>query len=80
VSIQTKLTIRVERQWIERAKQYAAEHGTTVTHLVTDYLRRLPVSDEQMPATPILRRLTGILPSNVSTEEHYEYLAEKYDF
>lgn len=79
MSIQTKLTIRVERQWIERAKQYAAEHGTTVTHLVSDYLRRLPTSNEQMPVTPILRRLTGILPSDVSTEEHHEYLADKYD-
>ncbi|MFZ6026596.1 MAG: DUF6364 family protein [Chloroflexota bacterium] len=74
----TKLTIRTEKHWIERAKAYAQRHDTTVTQLVTDFFRHLDLSETHPSSTPILDRLTGILPTEVSVDEHHEYLDEKY--
>jgi hypothetical protein len=38
---ETKLTSRIERATLERAKRYAREHGTSLTRLVTSHLERL---------------------------------------
>jgi hypothetical protein len=75
----TKLTIRVEQQWVENAKRYAARHNTTLTQLVSDYLRHLSFQDSLPTDTPILQRLTGILPVDVSIEDYQAYLGEKFD-
>ena len=37
----TKLTIRVSRDLLDGAKRYAKVHNTTLTRLVSEYLRRL---------------------------------------
>lgn len=76
--MQTKLTVRVEQRWLESAKSYAARHGTTLTKLISDYLEALSGADNPQPDAPILRRLSGILPSEVRLEEHRGYLADKY--
>jgi hypothetical protein len=74
----TKLTIRTEKQWIERAKAYAQRHDTTITQLVTDFFRHLELGEQPPSSTPILDRLTGILPPDVSTDEHHDHLTDKY--
>ena len=74
----TKLTIRTERQWLEYAKRYAAQHNTTVTQLVTDFFRHLALKDQSTSLTPVLDRLSGILSPDVSVDEYYEHLVEKY--
>ena len=38
---ETKLTIRIERATLERAKRYARQHGTSLTRLVVSHLERL---------------------------------------
>ena len=76
--MQTKLTVRVDRRWLESAKVYASRHGTTLTKLISDYLEALSGADTLQPDTPILRRLCGILPADVSVDEHRGYLADKY--
>jgi hypothetical protein len=74
----TKLTIRVERRSLDAAKRYAARHGTSLSRLINAFLRQLPVEDEDTAVTPLLRELTGILPADVSVDEHRQHLAEKY--
>lgn len=76
--MQTKLTVRVEQRWLESAKGYAARHGTTLTKLISDYLEALSGADNLQSDAPILRRLSGILPAEVSMDEHRRYLADKY--
>jgi hypothetical protein len=44
----TKLTIRVDRDLLEGAKRYANEHDTTLTRLVSEYLRRLSARDDPL--------------------------------
>lgn len=74
---QTKLTVRVPRDLLENVKRYAAENNTTITDLIEAYLRRIPV-EEPLNDAPIVRRLSGILPENVSLQDYREHLEEKY--
>jgi len=74
---QTKLTVRVPRDLLENVKRYAAENNTTITDLIEAYLRRIP-APEPLDDAPIVRRLSGILPENVSIQAYREHLEEKY--
>ena len=74
---QTKLTVRVPRDLLENVKRYAAQNNTTLTNLIEAYLRRIP-PQEPLDDAPIVRRLSGILPENLSVEDYHEHLEEKY--
>ena len=73
----TKLTLRIEKPIIESAKDYAQYHNTTLSRLVAEFLRSLKTADVT-PQTPILEALSGILPADVSLDEHRAYLEDKY--
>jgi len=77
--MQTKLTVRVEKRWIEAAKRYAGIHGTTLSRLISEFFQTLEARDLTLAATPVLRRLAGILPAEVSVGEHRRHQVEKYN-
>jgi replication fork clamp-binding protein CrfC len=74
----TKLTIRVPRELLEGAKRYAYEHDTTLTRLVSEYLRQLSSDDDPLADAPIVRRLSGTLSQDASLDDYRQYLEEKY--
>jgi len=74
----TKLTIRVPRHLLEEAKRYARENNTTLTRLVSEYLRRLASDEDALSGAPIVQRLSGVLSQDVSVEDYREYLELKY--
>lgn len=74
---QTKLTVRVPRDLLENVKRYAAQNNTTLTDLIEAYLRRIP-PQEPLKDAPIVRRLSGILPENLSVEDYHKHLEQKY--
>ena len=78
MSTKTKLTIRVEKQWVDKSRDYAARRGTTLTQLISAYLRHLSTQDEMPTDTPILQRLNGVLPADVAVDEYYEHLEQKH--
>jgi acetyl esterase/lipase len=57
----TKLTVRVSRDLLEGAKRYASEHDTTLTRLVSEFLRQLSIQGDPLDDAPAVRRLSGIL-------------------
>ena len=73
----TKLTVRVDRSALDRAKRYAASNNTSLSRLISDFLGVLD-TDGPPSQAPILRKLTGILPAEASVEDHRAYLAKKY--
>ena len=75
---QTKLTIRLPRDLVEGAKLYAKKHQTSLTRLIAAYLRQLDTSKDPLAHAPIVRRLSGIVPSDVSVDDYHAYLEEKY--
>lgn len=73
-----KLTLRLNKRLIEQAKQYAAEHNLSVSELVETFFLHLE-SVEEPEHTPLVRRLTGLLPPDVDVQEAYRrHLVEKY--
>ena len=73
---ESKLTVRVPRKTIERARAYAQQHGTTLTRLITAYLEHL--DSAPLATTPIVRQLIGSLPPDVGVEDYRAYLEAKY--
>jgi hypothetical protein len=75
---QTKLTVRLPRDLVEGAKRYAEDHDTTLTRLVSEYFRQLSVGNYALGDAPIVRRLSGILAQEATTDDYHQYLEEKY--
>ena len=78
----TKLTIKLNEQVIEKAKHYAKQRGTSLSKLVENYFNA--ISNESMveeEVTPLVKSLTGVVPhiSEQDEKEAYtKYLIEKY--
>jgi hypothetical protein len=73
-----KLTLRINAQLIERAKQYAAQHDTSVSQLVEIFFQELNRQEKQDSTTPVLDKLLGILPEETGVDDYYDYLVDKY--
>ena len=74
----TKLTVRVPRHLLESVNRYARKNNTTLTDLISAYLQRISAEEEPLVNAPIVRRLTGILSSDVSVNDYKKHLEEKY--
>jgi hypothetical protein len=74
----TKFTVRVKSEALEVARQFAGEHGTTVTNLVEEYFYSLGKVQEISQDTPILNHLKGSLRPDASLDDYHEYLEKKY--
>jgi hypothetical protein len=74
----TKLTVRVPRHLLLNAKRYAQEHHTTLTALISTYLQQIPSEPDVLEHAPGVKRLTGILSPDVSTEDYKRHLEDKY--
>jgi hypothetical protein len=74
----TKLTIRVPRDLIEGAKRYASQNDTTLTRLISEYLRQLTARSDPLTNAPIVQRLSGTLSPEVSADDYRQYLEKKY--
>ena len=73
-----KLTLRLNKQLIEQAKQYAARHNLSVSELVETYFLNLKETETE-EHTSLVRQLTGILPESGNVADTYgDYLVDKY--
>ena len=72
-----KLTLSVDEEAVRRARWFSKKHRTSISELVSEFL--LSLGDSEVPDTPIVSRLVGLLPSGASLEEYHEHLVEKYD-
>ena len=78
--MQTKLTLRLEDQLIERAKAYAAQSGKSVSQVVADYFKLLTTEKTRSaaPSTPITQSLRGLLrEANLDEDDYKKHLEEK---
>ncbi len=78
----TKLTLRLDKEVIERAKRFAKEYNTSLSKMVEQYFDRITrPGDEEMELTPLVRSLYGIaaLPADFDARsEYFEHLMEKH--
>lgn len=74
----TKMTVRVPKELLERAKVYAREHDTTLTRLITAYLDQIGLEEDPLANAPIVRRLSGSLSADITIEDYRHHLVEKH--
>ncbi|HCN84670.1 MAG TPA: hypothetical protein DIT07_13780 [Sphingobacteriaceae bacterium] len=78
----TKLTLRLEQNIIEKAKEYAKSNRTSLSKLIENYL--LHITEENSTTeqiTPLVKSLSGIidLPSDFDYKKGYtDFLIDKY--
>jgi hypothetical protein len=78
----TKLTLKLEQAIIEKAKDYAKSHNTSLSKLIENYLLNITnekVKEEKI--TPLVKSLSGIidLPKGFDHKKGYsDFLANKY--
>ncbi len=79
--MQTKLTLRLEDELIEKAKILARKRGKSVSKLVSEYFDYITSkelkSEEELP--PIVKSIYGSLAkSDVKEADYKKYLEGKY--
>jgi hypothetical protein len=79
----TKLTLKLDKKTIERAKRYARKNKKSLSAMVENYFNL--ISDSEISSenniSPNVLELSGIisLPNNISIKEIYgEHIEEKY--
>ncbi|ELR72637.1 hypothetical protein C900_01016 [Fulvivirga imtechensis AK7] len=63
----TKLTLTLEKEVIEKAKKYAAEKGRSLSELVENYFQFLtetPEQEKEIKLSPKVSKLRGVLKVN----------------
>jgi hypothetical protein len=79
--MQTKLTLRLEKQLVELAKAYASSQGKSVSKMVADYFVLLNKTQDRQrdELAPISQSLKGSLgKTQVNKSDYKKYLEEKY--
>lgn len=78
----TKLTLNLNKNTIERAKDYAKENSISLSKLIENYLNSLTKKQQkETKISPLVESLTGIIPNESeqkNKEDYYEYLNKKY--
>jgi hypothetical protein len=82
----TKLTLKLDRQVIEKAKKYAASHKRSLSGIIESYLQSLSNQDdsgknEDIQISAFVKSMsTGVnIPADLDCKSEYSnYLTEKY--
>jgi hypothetical protein len=71
--VQTKLTLRLDRELIERAKAYARRTGKSVSEVVADFFAHLEARQgtDLTPRSPAVDSLVGALAGKKVSEADY---------
>jgi len=79
--MQTKLTLRLEDELINKAKALAQKRGKSLSKLVSEYFNYITSkelgSENSLP--PIVKSLSGsLVNSNIDEKDYKEYLEGKH--
>lgn len=78
----TKLTLCINKETIEKAKAYAKTHHVSLSSLIENYLHILTQRKEKdRKISQLVESLTGVIPHSDETKdkkEYYDYLEKKY--
>ena len=78
----TKLTLSLDRDIIEKAKEFAQSRHQSLSKLIETYLQQLTGSkDMESSVTPLVARLSGVLNAGKVADHkrvYTDYLADKY--
>jgi hypothetical protein len=77
-----KLTLSLDRDIIEQAKEFARSHHKSLSKLIEGYLRQTTSPDNaSKQLTPLVARLSGVIDAQKLGDHqsgYADYLADKY--
>jgi Family of unknown function (DUF6364) len=77
-----KLTLKLEQEIIEKAKDYARLHNTSLSRIIENYLQKITNNNEEKETiTPLVKSLSGIIntKNHLDDKKDYsEFLVHKY--
>ncbi len=77
----TKLTLKLDREIIEEAKKYAREKNISLSKLIESYLEKLARPRVSEPITPLVKQLSETSVQLNSTDARVAYkkhITDKY--
>ena len=80
----TKLTLTIEKEIIEIAKEYAKDKGQSLSEIVENYFKLITISRREVKPeelSPRVQRLRGIIKTNTQLNHQQiitEELSKKY--
>ena len=77
----SKLTLKLNRSVIEKAKQYAREHNISLSRLIENYLTAVTKNSENSDEiSPLVKSLTGVVQLNDKDykKDYIDFLNQKY--
>lgn len=79
----TKLTLKLDKDVIEKAKRYAVKHDISLSQMVEKYFIAVTGegNDSSVTLSPVIRELSGVMDadsSSVYMDDYADYLTKKY--
>jgi hypothetical protein len=77
--METKLTLKLRKNIIEKGKIFAKKRNTSLSRLVENYLDKITRERDKTEVTPLVKSLSGVIKSTKTRKENYaEFLRKKY--
>ena len=80
--METKLTLRLRKSVIERAKEYARDHRISLSKMIETYLESVTsTKNKEVEITPLVESLSGVIELDKDFDykkEYADHLTEKY--
>jgi hypothetical protein len=79
--METKLTLKLDKDVIQSVKKYAQDNNKSLSKLVEQYFRKLVSEVEERPKyTPLVEELSGVLSEkDLQGIDYVGYLEAKYE-
>ncbi|MEQ9165484.1 MAG: DUF6364 family protein [Fulvivirga sp.] len=79
--MESKLTLKLDKQVINHAKTYAKMHNTSLSKMIENYLQSITTKKKgTIEISPLVESLTGIidLKNKDKRKDYTDFLSEKY--
>ncbi|MFN2343928.1 MAG: DUF6364 family protein [Desulfonatronovibrio sp.] len=73
----SKLTIRLPKDDLEFAKEYARQHGVSLTQLVNRYFQSIQNATQNVTHAEV-QKITGLIPQDIDLNEYLQHIEKKH--
>jgi len=71
--------LSLDDEAMRRGERYSQRHGTSVSRLVSDFLRALPLDSAESPLAPQVQRLLGVaVGAGLDRADYRKHLIRKH--
>lgn len=77
----TKLTLKLDREVIEKTRRYAKKKNLSLSEMVERYFRSLSEKSDAFPISPLVKELSGVIDLSKAgkmSAPYEDYLEKKY--